>query len=177
MNFVIIGFKACGKSFVGKSLAQRLGKTFFDLDDVIEEVYEKEQGTSLRCRQIYEKHGKDFFREQEHKAVENVSKKDNIVVAPGGGTLKFFNNTELLKKNSKLIYLDEEPKAMLARIKSKGVPAFLDPNDLEGSMQRELEKRKPMYEENADYTVDIRNLTIEEIVDKIIPMLEKDKVL
>ena len=177
MNFVIIGFKAAGKSFVGRRLAQRLNMPFKDIDDIIFEIYEKEYGERLNSREIYKKHGKDFFRELEHRAVEEASKMDGIVLALGGGTLIYFNNAEFLKKNSKLIYLDEDSKAMLERIKGRGIPAFLDPDDLEGSMQRELEKRKPIYEKNADYRLDIKGFSIEEIVNKIIPLLEADKVL
>ncbi|MCX6798791.1 MAG: shikimate kinase [Candidatus Diapherotrites archaeon] len=175
MNLIVIGFKACGKTAVGKALARKLGAPFFDIDDVVERIYRDEAGCGLRFREIYRKHGKDFFRELEHRAVQELAKKKDSVIAVGGGTVMFFDNADLLKKCGKFIYLDEDPAAMLCRIVEKGVPAFLDPNDLEGSMQRELEKRKPHYEKLADYSIDIRGLSIARIADKLFETLKKEK--
>ena len=109
--------------------------------------------------------------------MQELAKKKDSVIAVGGGTVMFFDNADLLKKCGKFIYLDEDPAAMLRRIVEKGAPAFLDPNDLEGSMQRELEKRKPHYEKLADYTIDIKGLSIEQVAERLFKMLEKEKVL
>lgn len=177
MNLVLIGFKASGKSAVGRDLARKLGMRFVDLDDVVEEIYEREHGKKISFREIYASHGKEFFRELENKAGETAAMMENCVIATGGGTLIFFKNGKLLKERSKIIYLDEAPTAMLKRIRARGVPAFLDPEDLEGSMNRELEKRKPVYEKAADFKVDIKGMELHDIADKIISLLKDEKVL
>ncbi len=177
MNLVLIGFKASGKSAVGRDLAKKLGMRFVDLDELIEKMYEKEHGRKISFREIYANHGKEFFRGLENKAGETAALMDNCVIATGGGTMIFFKNGRLLKERSKIIYLLEDPAAMLARIRARGIPAFLDPEDLEGSMNRELEKRKPVYEQTADYKVDIRGMKLQKIADKIISLLKDEKVL
>lgn len=171
MNLFIIGFKASGKTAVGKALAKKLDACFLDLDDVIEDLYLAETGGRLACRDIYNLRGGDFFRALERRAVELLAKKKDSVIALGGGTVVYQNNAALLKKCGKFIYLRESHDAMLKRIAEKGVPAFLDPNDLKGSMLRELEKRKPYYEKYADLSVDISGLSIGQIAEKIFGLL------
>jgi len=177
VNLVLIGFKASGKSAVGRGLAKKLGMRFVDLDDLVEEIYEREHSKKISFRAIYANHGKEFFRELENKAGETAAMLDNCIIATGGGTMIFFKNCNLLKERSKIIYLIEDPAAMLARIRARGIPAFLDPEDLEGSMIRELEKRKPVYEKAADYKVDIRGMKLQDIPDKIISLLRDEGVL
>ena len=166
-NLVIIGFKGCGKTAVGRELAKKLGKKFFDIDKVLEKIYEEENGRFISYREIHARHGKDFFREIEGRAVKKVSQEKDCVIALGGGTPIFNNNGKLLKKNSILLYLEDSPEALFQRIVERGVPAFLDPNNLEGSMQRVLEERAPVYEKLCDYKIDIIGISIEEIVEKI----------
>ena len=177
MNLVLIGFKASGKSAVGRGLAKELGMRFVDLDDVVEEIYVKEHGKKSSFREIYAVHGKEFFRGLEKRAGEEAALLDNCVIATGGGTMMFFKNGKLLKERSKIIYLVEDPKAMLGRIRARGIPAFLNPEDLEGSMKRELEKRKPVYEKVADYKFDIKGMKLQEIPGKIISLLKSEGVV
>ncbi|MEK6546432.1 MAG: shikimate kinase, partial [Nitrospinota bacterium] len=68
MNIIIIGFKGCGKTLIGKILAKRLKREFHDIDLIIESIYLQETGENLRFREIYEKHRNEYFRNLEKKA-------------------------------------------------------------------------------------------------------------
>lgn len=174
MKIVLIGFKSCGKTAVGKMLATKLGKQFIDLDDTISELYSREKRETLSCREIYKKHGKEFFRTLEATAVNRLAKKNDCVIALGGGTLTNHENAKAIKKNSKMVYIKDSAENLLKRIKERGIPAFLDANDLDGSMKRELAKRVPIYENYADITIDSSKLTVEQIVEATLNVLKTE---
>ncbi len=171
-NIAIMGFKCCGKSSVGKLLAKKLGKRFIELDDLISALHEKEKGEKMTYREIHKKYGAEYFRSLEAKAVEQLPLKKNCVIALGGGTVAYSANVDLLKSCCTLIYLHDSPERLLQRIKKSGIPAFLDKNNLVGSMRKELERRVPLYEKYADVKIDCSELTVPQIVEKILKLLK-----
>jgi shikimate kinase len=171
-NIAIMGFKCCGKSSVAKVMAKKMKKEFVELDDLIIALHEKGSGEKLGFREIHKKYGAEYFRSLEARAVEQLPEKKDCVIALGGGTVAYSANIDLLKSCCTLIYLRDSPERLLQRIRRSGVPAFLDPNDLEGSMKRELARRELLYEKSADITIDCTNSAIPEIVEKILEQLQ-----
>lgn len=167
-NIVLIGFKACGKTTYGVQVAWQLNRTFVDIDQVIEALYyEPLSGRTdhLSCREIYEKQGEAYFRLLERAAVRKARFIREGVIATGGGTvLDFFSYVEL-KRLGPLVYLKVEREELYQRIlKLPELPAYLDPDDIEGSFGRIYEARLPTYEHVADHTIDTKGLTVSEIV-------------
>ena len=80
MTIYLCGFMGCGKSTIGKLLAQKTGLKFTDLDDYIEET------EKMSIPEIFASKGESYFREKEAKAVKDLSA-ENSVVACGGGTI------------------------------------------------------------------------------------------
>ncbi len=76
----LIGFMGCGKSTVGRLLAQRLGWQFVDLD---EEIVHHE---GMPIEQIFALHGEPYFRDREALLLENLLAHKPAVIALGGGT-------------------------------------------------------------------------------------------
>lgn len=171
-NICLIGFKCCGKTAAGKLLAEKLGLKFLDNDDLMMQIHKNEKKESLSCREIHKKYGADYFRALEAKAIEKISKEKNSVIALGGGAVAYSANIELLKKKFTIVYLMDSPSALLERIKQFGIPAFLDPSDLEGSMRKELARREPLYEKYADVIVDCTGLSVSGIVKKVFSALK-----
>src|SRR4030067_1605 len=93
-NIVITGFMGTGKTTVGKEVAQRLSKKFYDFDQIIEERMK------ISIKEIFEKYGEIFFRDIESKIVIEFVSKTDVVIATGGGTLLFNNNYSILSENS-----------------------------------------------------------------------------
>jgi shikimate kinase len=171
-NIAIMGFKCCGKSAVARALAKKLGKPFIDLDDITTGIHEKETGERLSCREIHQKYGAGYFRSLEARAVEELPQKKDCVIALGGGVVAYSANVSLLKKHCRLVYLKDSPKDLLKRIRERGVPAFLDPKDLEGSMRKELARREPLYEKYADVKIDCVGLSVPQIVERLLGELQ-----
>ncbi len=90
-NIILIGMPGCGKSTLGKALAKRLGRDFYDADDVI---VEQEGKTIPELFAISE----DCFRDAEVRASQFLAHKSGIVVACGGGVVKRSENMDIFKK-------------------------------------------------------------------------------
>jgi len=99
-NIVFIGMPSSGKTSVAKELANALGKEFVDLDVLITET----EGLSIP--EIFEQFGEEYFRETERKVIEEVSKKQGLVIATGGGAILREENVNCLKQNGKLVLLE-----------------------------------------------------------------------
>ena len=99
-NLVLIGMPGCGKTTIGKLLAQRLGKDFVDTD---EEIVKRE---GAHIPEIFEKRGEVAFRKIEREVIAEISSRQGLVIATGGGAVLNPRNTELLKQNGTVIFID-----------------------------------------------------------------------
>ena len=99
-NIVLIGMPGCGKSTIGKILAEITGKVLVDTDAVIEKM------TGKHPAEIIRESGEDAFRDIETQAVREISKRSGIVIATGGGIVKRSENIPLLRQNGRIIYLN-----------------------------------------------------------------------
>ncbi len=99
-NIVLIGMPGCGKSTIGKIIAEITGRSFIDTDTVIGEI------TGKHPSEIIRESGEDAFRNIETQAVRDISKRSGIVIATGGGIVKRSENIPLLRQNGRIIYLN-----------------------------------------------------------------------
>lgn len=167
MNIILVGFKGCGKTTIGKELAKKMSKDFTDVDEIIE----KKQG--LSCREIYNKHGSEFFRKLEVEALEEVLKTDDKIIAVGGGTVMEEKNKSLIKKNSIVVYIKLKKDQLYNQIIKNGIPAFFNKKNPKKSFKTLLKKREPIYNKIADVSVDTSGLTAEKAAEKIFKNLKK----
>ena len=144
----LVGFMGCGKSTVGRALADELGWSFFDLDDEIE------SGAGSTIGEIFDKHGEPVFRTIEAstlaKRVRAIQYGHPQVVSLGGGALMRDENFELISNNGVTIWLDAPFEVIEKRVAAESHrPLARDPEKL-----RELfEVRFPRYA-LADFRVD-----------------------
>ena len=91
MKIVLLGYMASGKSTIGKDLSKNLEVPFIDLDDYIENKFEKS------ITNIFKEEGEIFFRLQEHEAIKEIlENEDRFVLSLGGGTPCYANNMNLI---------------------------------------------------------------------------------
>ena len=147
-NIVLIGMPGCGKSTVGKLLAEQTGKEFVDADEKIVELAGK------TIPQIFAEDGEEAFRAWETKALEELGKRSGLVIATGGGCVTRERNYPLLHQNGTIIWLQRD----LDRLPTEGRP-LSQASDLANM----YEIRKPMYEAFADHVVD-NNATVADTV-------------
>ena len=99
-NIVLIGMPGCGRSTIGYRMSQKINYSFFDADKYLEE---KENRI---ISDIFSKEGEEYFRKLETKYLEDLSKKEQIIISTGGGAVKKKENIDTLKQNGIIIFLD-----------------------------------------------------------------------
>ncbi len=147
---VLVGFMGCGKTTVGRVLAERLGWRFVDLDT---KIVERAQASIVN---IFRLHGEPAFRAIEAEALERalgeaVEGGQPTVLALGGGTLtRSENQARLRQAGAPLVWLDCPVEELLHRCASvTDRPLFRD----EASFRRLYMERRPTYA-LADYRVE-----------------------
>lgn len=151
-NILLIGMPGCGKTTVGKALAEKLGRPLADVDEkIIEEV-----GCSIP--HIFATEGEEGFRVREHRALAQIAKESGQVISAGGGIVTRTENRDRMEENSVVVWLRRD----LDKLPTDGRP-------VSQSVPREelYRRRAPLYEAMAQVTVD-NNGTVEDTVDEII---------
>ena len=167
-NIVITGFMGTGKSVAAKELARKLKMEFIDMDQIIEEV----QGVSIS--DIFARYGEKYFREQENKLVKELSQKENMVIATGGGTLLSSDNARMLGQVGEIVCLYADSQAIYNRVKRKNDRPLLKGEDILSEIEHLLKERKKIYA-NIKWKIDTTNLSVQEVVDKIIELLPVER--
>ncbi len=156
-NIVLIGMPGCGKSTIGKLLAQQLGKQFLDADTCIEEV------AKCKIPDIFQAQGEPGFRNIETQILSDICKKSGYVIATGGGCVTRNDNLPLLQQNGTVIWIQRD----LEQLPTDGRP-ISQANKLSDLYA----VRRPLYQAFSDLTID-NNSTPADAVTAIIKELSK----
>lgn len=151
-NIVLIGMAGCGKSTVGKVLAEKLGKELVDTDEMIENV------EAMPIPEIIEKFGEVHFRNCENAAVILAGREKECVIATGGGVITRPENYNPLKQNGIIVFINRDADLL---------PTNGRPLSQMHGVKVLYEKRMPLYRQFADIEVD-GNGTVEEVANRIV---------
>jgi shikimate kinase len=164
MNLILFGFKGCGKTTLGKKLAQRLDRLFIDTDFLVEQLYFEQTGQQLPYREIFKAVGRDAFRALESDVLQQLKASQYVVIAVGGGLVLDPQNVTVLEKLGKLVYLKVNKETLKKRILNAQLPAFFDPVDPEGSFEQLYKERITKYEKIHAIPIDLENKTQDQII-------------
>jgi shikimate kinase len=162
MSIILLGYRGCGKTTIGKRMANRLWQDFVDTDEMVA------KGAGKTIRQIFEQDGEQRFRDLEVEAVKQACARNDIVIALGGGAVLREENRALLKDSShKRLYLACSPEELLKRINSDPSSATTRPHlTAHGGGIEEIRQlvaeREPLYREVKTAELDVSNLTPDE---------------
>jgi shikimate kinase len=171
MSVFLIGYRGCGKTTIGRKLADRLWHSFVDVDERIVE----RAGKSIK--EIFEQDGEPAFRDLESAVLRDVSQLEEHVIALGGGTMQRQENHQLVARpGHKVIYLRCDPEVLLTRIRSDHATAAARPNltALGGGLEEIkalLSVREPVYRSAMTGELDVTHLTPDEAVVYIARMI------
>ena len=111
-NVFLIGLMAVGKSTVGRRLASTLDRQFVDSDDEIE----RRAGAAISW--IFDVEGEEGFRDREQQVIDDLSQRQGIVLATGGGAVLREINRQRLSQRGVVVHLHSPLKRLLARTKN-----------------------------------------------------------
>lgn len=165
MRIYLVGYMGCGKSTIGRKVAEILGISFVDLDKYIEERYFKSVPA------IFAEEGEERFREKERISLLEVSQFENIVVGTGGGAPCFFDNMEVMNSNGVTVYIAPDTEVLATRLlKSKTERPLIvgkSREELIAFIEDALMKRAPYYEQAKIIIRGENNLDPQLVIDKI----------
>lgn len=155
-NIVLIGMPGCGKTTLGTVAAEKLGKTFVDMDAEIE----KQAGMDIPS--IFETHGEPYFRQLETETARRLGKEKSQVIATGGGAVLRPENMKALSQNGRVVFL----KRPVEELPMSGRPLSKDLNTLKSM----YETRFPLYNKYSQLTLDCEN-KVESSAAKLLSLL------
>jgi shikimate kinase/3-dehydroquinate synthase len=166
-NVVITGFMSSGKSSVGREVAQRLGRPFVDMDEVIEE---REGATIV---EIFAQRGEGHFRAMEKDLCHELAANRGLVIATGGGTLVPVENRSLMEEKGWVICLQADVEELLVRLPDDGSRPLLG-GDRRTEMETLLAERRQAYAPIATH-IDTTGLAVTKIADVIVGLVEEKR--
>lgn len=141
-NAVLIGMPGAGKSTLGRALANRLNRPFYDTDDLIV------ARIGMPIAAFIDKEGERAFRDLESAVICDLSEHTGAVIATGGGAVLRQENLVALQKNGRILYLDR-PLSDITPTESRPLS-----RDREALAARYRE-RAPIYEAAADARITV----------------------
>lgn len=172
-NLVFSGIKHSGKSLFASLVGNKLSRAVYDLDALI-----LSQISPPSIREFYTQYGKEEFQKEEIKAYTALknSTLQPYVLSLGGGAADNTPLMEMLKRNNNyIVYLSRSEGLILKKILTKGIPPFLDKNNITQSFHELYLRRDRIYRENADLTIELGDYSNkDEKTDYIIQTLKEN---
>jgi shikimate kinase len=170
-KIILTGYRATGKSSIGKILADMLGFGFLDTDQAIE----KRQGESIA--EMVDRGGWDLFRRKEEDMLVELAGSKNKVIATGGGSVMHENAWTKLRQNALTVWLVADVKTICQRLAADSDsddqrPALTEMGTMD-EIAMVLEERQPLYQKSSDLTVHTDGKTPEEVAEIIAVALKK----
>ena len=165
MKIYLVGYMGCGKSTIGRKLADLMRISFVDLDKYIEERYFK------TVPAIFAEEGEERFREKERASLIEVAQFEDVVIGTGGGAPCFFDNMEVMNGSGVTVYIAPDTEILATRlIKSKTERPLIagkSREELISFINTALLKRAPFYEKSKIIIRGENNLDPQLVIDKI----------
>ena len=164
-SIFLVGMMGAGKTSVGRVLAKRLRKTFYDSDHVIEDR------TGVKIPVIFEIEGEAGFRVRESAVVDELTALSDIVLATGGGAILSEKNRDRLRTRGMVVYLRASVRDLLNRTRHDKNRPLLQAAEPRARLTELYEKRDPLYREVAHLIVDTGSQSLTSLVNRLCQLL------
>ncbi|MCK9197850.1 MAG: shikimate kinase [Syntrophales bacterium] len=168
MNIVLMGYRGCGKTMVGRIMAEKLRRPFFDTDAMIQERAGK------TIREIVADGGWAAFRSLERGAVFELAGRKGCVIALGGGAVLDQQNVKELKRNGFFLWLTADAATIEGRLRSDRATNAQRPSlsgmDMVAEIETMLREREPVYRSVADRIINTTGRSADEVANEIMLM-------
>lgn len=160
-NIYLVGMMGAGKTTLGKALAQRLRRQFFDTDKVLVER------TGVPVATIFEIEGEPGFRRREALALAELAQRSDCVIATGGGIVLAAENRQAMRASGTVIYVRARLESLRERTRHDTSRPLLLTADPRGKLAQLLQEREPLYREVAHIVVDTGSQSAATLVNRV----------
>ncbi len=160
-NIFLVGLMGAGKTSVGRLLAKRLGKTFCDCDQEIE------RRTGVKIPVIFEIEGEAGFRSREAAMLRELTARNDIVLATGGGAILREENRQTLTKSGTVVYLRASLDDLWQRTRHDRSRPLLQTPDPRAKLEELFALRDPLYREIATIVIDTGNQSLGNLANRL----------
>ena len=166
-NVFLVGPMGAGKSTIGRELADRLHLEFFDSDQEIE------RRTGADIAWVFDLEGEEGFRQREETVIADLSEKQGIVLATGGGSVISQHVRNKLSARGIVVYLETTIDKQVARTqRDRRRPLLQTSEDPRSVLEKLALARNPLYEEIADVIVQTDDQSAKVVAHKIVERLD-----
>lgn len=171
MNIFLIGPMGAGKSTIGRMLSQELSLNFVDVDREIEE----RAGANIPW--IFDVEGEDGFRDREEAVVDDLTLKDQQVLATGGGAVLRAANRSCLQSRGFVVYLDTSVEQQLERTSKDKNRPLLNADNPQAVLEKLMLVRDPLYVQTSDLIVKTDRRHPRGVVTEIVKQLVRQGII
>lgn len=164
-NIFLVGPMGAGKSTIGRHLAQMLHLEFHDSDQEIE------NRTGADIAWVFDVEGEEGFRRRETQVIADLTEKQGIVLATGGGSVQSKDIRNYLSARGIVVYLETTIDKQVARTQRDKRRPLLQVDDPREVLENLAESRNPLYEEIADVIVKTDDQSAKVVANQIIDQL------
>lgn len=157
----LIGPMGSGKTTIGRQLARSLNKDFIDSDREIEAL------TGATVALIFDVEGEAGFRRRERKVIDELTQRDNLVLATGGGVILDPDNRAALRERGTVVYLSAPLHRLYDRVRMDKSRPLLDDADPRARLAAIVEQRTALYEETADIVMETNTSSVRQVVKEL----------
>lgn len=162
----LIGPPGAGKSTIGRRLAKLRNLDFVDSDDEIE------QRCGVDIGFIFEKEGEDGFREREQRIIDELSQRNRVVLATGGGAVMREANRQLLAARGQVIYLRATVDQQLRRTQHSSKRPLLNTSNRRATLEQMFAVRDPLYTGIADVVLETQGRQAKTVANELNQLLD-----
>ena len=165
-NLIIVGMMGAGKTTIGRLLARRLKRLFYDSDQEIE------RRCGVRIPVIFDIEGEIGFRVRETQVIAELCAIDETVLATGGGAVLAEENRRRLAAHGIVIYLHARPGHLWQRVRHDRNRPLLATPDPQKKFEDLYAVRDPLYREVADIVLDTGKQSVQTLTKDLLARLD-----
>lgn len=170
-NIFLVGLMGAGKTTVGKLLAKRLDRLFFDSDIEIENYL------GVTISQIFELEGEKSFRKWEEKFINDLTCRQGVILATGGGAILSEINRNNLKSRGLVVYLYATVEELYERIhQTQNRPLLSGSKNMKQVLYELYALRDPYYRECAHFIVETNKVPLTKLITHIVSLTTEEKM-
>lgn len=164
-NVILVGPMGAGKSTIGRQLASFLNYEFVDSD------HEIEARTGADIPWIFDVEGEEGFRKREESMIDELTQRDGIVLATGGGVVIREQNRRVISARGIVVYLKASVEQQLIRTAKDRKRPLLQNSEPRKVLTELMKSREPLYLEVSDYVVDTDAANIKDVASNIVDLI------